>query len=85
VPARSVASAERLAHSAPPEARVPRVPSEQEFLDRYGDAIDDRVAEILDELLTERRLARATRRPTFLLITASLLLAAVAAVILLHP
>jgi hypothetical protein len=32
--------------------------SDEEFLARFGDAIDDRVAEILDELLDERNLVR---------------------------
>jgi len=32
--------------------------SDEEFLARFGDAIDDRVAEILDELLDERNLGR---------------------------
>jgi hypothetical protein len=85
MPARSLAGAERPAHSERPEARVPRTPSEQEFLDRYGDAIDDRVAEILDDLLTERRLARAPRRLIAVLGVVSVLLAAVAAAMLLHP
>jgi hypothetical protein len=62
---------------------VVRLPSDQEFLDRYGDAIDDRVAEILDELLSERQSARPPQRAA-LLSVASLLLAAVAAAVLLR-
>ncbi len=27
----------------------------EDFLDRYGDTIDDRVADVLDEILAERR------------------------------
>jgi hypothetical protein len=85
MPARSLVGAERPADSARPDARVPRVPSEQEFIDRYGDAIDDRVAEILDDLLTERRLARQPRQLIAVLGVVSLLLAGMATVILLHP
>ncbi len=35
--------------------------SQEEFLSHFGDAIDDRIAEILDELLEERNAARAHR------------------------
>ncbi len=31
-----------------------RTPADEEFLSRFGDVIDDRIAEILDELLEER-------------------------------
>jgi hypothetical protein len=48
--------------------------SDEEFLASFGDAIDDRVAEILDELLDERNLGRR-RLPGMI----SLVLAALAA------
>jgi hypothetical protein len=51
-------------------------PSDDEFLSRFGDAIDDRIAEILDELLTERSPAREHRRLPYLLGALSLILAA---------
>jgi hypothetical protein len=42
------------------------VRSEEEFLSRFGDAIDDRIAEILDELLEERNAtARAGGSPRY--------------------
>lgn len=100
MPARSLAGVDRSAHDARPaqghhdgspqgrpprrEACVPGLPSDREFLDRYGDAIDDRVAEILDELLTERQSVRQPRRLAALLSVASVLLAAAAAAILLR-
>ena len=53
-------------------------PADQEFLARFGDAIDDRVAEIVDELLEERDSARR-HRPGRYVSAASLILAALAA------
>ncbi len=51
--------------------------SDEEFLARFGDMIDDRIAEILDELgLDERNVARRYQR---LLGPASLTLAVLAA------
>ena len=50
--------------------------SDEEFLARFGDMIDDRIAEILDELLDERNVARRHQR---LLGPASLVLAVLAA------
>ena len=69
-------------------AGIARTRSEAEFLARFGDAIDDRVAEILgdvlDELLAERIAARS--RPRWLKALAVLSLAAAAAVtMLLRP
>jgi hypothetical protein len=58
------------------------LPSDEEFLSRFGDTIDDRVAEILDELLTERSSARPHWRLHYLLGGISLILAAVAVSIL---
>jgi hypothetical protein len=56
-----------------------RLPSDEEFLSRFGDTIDDRIAEILDELLTERTTARRSRRLPFLLGAIGLVLVAVGA------
>ena len=50
--------------------------SDEEFLSRFGDTIDDRIAEILDELLAERSSARHHRRMPYLLGAVSLILAA---------
>jgi len=58
------------------------LPSDEEFLSRFGDTIDDRIAEILDELLTERTPARRHWRLPYLLASVSLILAAVAVSIL---
>jgi hypothetical protein len=56
--------------------------SDEEFLARFGDAIDDRVAEILDELLDERNLRRP--RLPWLLDLTIVALAVLAAAALLH-
>jgi len=53
------------------------LPSDEEFLSRFGDTIDDRIAEILDEMLTERT-ARPHWRLPYLLAAVSLILAAAA-------
>lgn len=47
---------------AGPGTQILTVRSEEEFLSRFGDAIDDRIAEILDELLEERNATRPHRR-----------------------
>jgi hypothetical protein len=72
-----------------PPARGPAAPDvplrleEEELLARFGDAIDDRIAEIVDELLEERNSAR--RHPPGGYISAvSLILAALAASVLLR-
>jgi hypothetical protein len=67
-----------------PDAHKLGVPllSDEEFLSRFGDTIDDRIAEILDELLTERTSARRHRRLPHLLGAVSLILAAVAVSVL---
>jgi hypothetical protein len=54
----------------------------EEFLARFGDAIDDRVGEILDELLEERRAAGQPRRLPWLIVTICLA-AALAAILVL--
>jgi hypothetical protein len=53
------------------------LPSDEEFLSRFGDTIDDRIAEILDELLTERGSARLRWRLPCLLGAIGLILVAV--------
>ena len=58
------------------------LPSDEEFLSRFGDTIDDRIAEILDELLAERSSARQHWRPPYALGTFSLMLAALAVSVL---
>jgi hypothetical protein len=52
--------------------------SDEEFLARFGDTIDDRIAEILDELLDERNLAH--RHPRLRALTSLVLAALVACV-----
>jgi hypothetical protein len=56
-------------------------PPDEELLARFGDAIDDRIAEIVDELLDERSSAR---RPGRYISAVSLILAALAASALLR-
>ena len=58
-------------------------PADEEFLARFGDAIDDRVAEIVDELLEERDSGRQ-HRPGRYVSAASLILAALAATAILR-
>ena len=60
------------------------LPADEEFLSRFGDTIDDRIAEILDELLTERSSARQRWRQPYLLGALSLILAALAVSVLLR-
>ncbi len=50
----------------------------------FGDAIDDRIAEIFDELLEERNAARRHRRLPQVLGTAGLVLALITSVLLRH-
>jgi hypothetical protein len=59
-------------------------PSDEEFLSRFGDVIDDRIAEILDELLAEREAPRQHWRLPYLVGAVGLILAALAASILLR-
>ncbi len=65
-------------------SRTPRVRSEEEFLARFGDAIDDRIAEILDELLEERNAIRPRRRLPQVLGTVGLIVALITSVSLRH-
>jgi hypothetical protein len=58
--------------------------SGEEFLSRFGDVIDDRIAEILDELLDERNATQAHRRLPQVLGTVTLILALTASVVLRH-
>lgn len=87
-PAERCRDSRRLSDQAGSENDPVGWPCEQEFLARFGDAIDDRVAEILDEvldeLLNERESARQPMRLTAVLSVASLLLAAAAAGVLLR-
>jgi uncharacterized membrane protein len=58
--------------------------SEDEFLSRFGDAIDDRIAEILEELLEERNAARPHRRLPQVLGTVGLIVALITSILLRH-
>jgi hypothetical protein len=58
--------------------------SDEEFLSRFGDAIDDRVAEILDELLADRSEAHRRRRLPQVAGTVAVMLALAASVLLGH-
>jgi hypothetical protein len=69
---------------AGPGTRFLDLRSEEEFLSRFGDAIDDRIAETLDELLEERNATRQHRRLPRALGTVSLILALAASVLLQH-
>ncbi len=62
--------------------QIPAMRSEEEFLPRFGDAIDDRIAEILEELLEERNADRPHRRLPQVLGTAGLILALITSVLL---
>lgn len=71
-----------------PPARGPagldaHLPPDEELLARFGDAIDDRIAEIVDELLEERSSARR-HRPGRYISAVSLILAALTASALLR-
>jgi hypothetical protein len=63
---------------------MPAMRFEEEFLSHFGDAIDDRIAEILDELLEERNAARPHRRLPQVLGTLGLILALITSVLLRH-
>jgi hypothetical protein len=65
-------------------AQVPEIRSGEEFLSRFGDAIDDRIAETLDELLDERNATHRRRRLPQVLGTVTLILALAASVPLRH-
>jgi hypothetical protein len=59
------------------------LPLDVEVPDRFGDVIDDRIAEILDELLEERKSARQ-QQPGRYIGAISLILAALAASVILR-
>jgi hypothetical protein len=67
-----------------PTAAGPGAPVEtgEAFLSRFGDVIDDRIAELLDELLDERNATRPRRRLPHILVAVSLALALTASVLL---
>jgi hypothetical protein len=67
-----------------PGTQIPGIQSGEELLSRFGDAIDDRIAEILDELLDERNATHPHRRPPQILGTLTLILALAASVLLRH-
>jgi hypothetical protein len=69
-------------HRQPP-AGLDMELSDEEFLARFGDAIDDRIAEIVDELLDERDAGRR-HRPARCISAASVVLAALVASVLLQ-
>jgi hypothetical protein len=69
---------------AGPGTQILTVRSEEELLSRFGDAIDDRIAEILDELLEERNAACPHRRLPQVLGTVGLILALITSVLLRH-
>ena len=77
-------------HSTPgPTGLDPHIPgltspSDEQFLSRFGDVIDDRIAEILDELLAERQAPRQHWRLPYLVGAVGLVLAALTASILLR-
>ncbi len=61
-----------------------QMPSTEELLDRFGDVIDDRVAEALDEILDERDALAPRWRLHPALAVLALLLAAAASALLRH-
>lgn len=69
---------------AGPSTQILDIRSGEEFLSRFGDAIDDRIAEILDELLDERNATHPHRRLPQILGTVTLILALTASVLLRH-
>ena len=69
---------------AGPGTQILTLRSEEEFLSRFGDAIDDRIAEILDELLEERNATRPHRRLPQVLGTVGLIVALITSVLLRH-
>jgi hypothetical protein len=71
--------------SAGLDTRMRGPSSDEEFLDRFGDAIDDRIAETVDELLEQRQAAaRRPRLPRILVTVIPVLAAALAASVFLH-
>jgi hypothetical protein len=70
-------------HRQPAAGPGAHLPPDEELLARFGDSIDDRIAEIVDELLEERNSARR-HRPGRYISAVSLILAALAASALLR-
>ena len=70
--------------SAGLDARTRRPSSDEDFLDRFGDAIDDRIAETMDELLEQRRTASRNLRLPRILVTVIPVLSALAASVFLR-
>jgi hypothetical protein len=58
--------------------------STDEFLGRFGDVIDDRVADIIDEILDERQASPSRWRPRPDLAALGLVVAVIASVVLRH-
>jgi hypothetical protein len=79
-PASSACPGSGLGGAGADQWKAGQVPSAQEFLCRFGDAIDDRVADILDE----REALRPRSRPSPGFAAAALLLAVVATILLRH-
>jgi hypothetical protein len=65
-----------------PNTQTSGMRAEDEFLSRFGDVIDDRIAETLDELLDERSARQSSRRLPYVLATLSLMAAFAASVLL---
>jgi hypothetical protein len=57
---------------------LPTPAAGEEFFSRFGDAIDDRIAEIFDDLLQEHEAVRRRLRLPFILTMVTLVLAAFA-------
>ncbi len=91
-PGRAPAAGPRRQSTQPPPAPSPAgsgtqilaTRSEKEFLSHFEDAIDDRIAEILEELLEERNAGRPHQRLPQVLGTVGLILALITSVLLRH-
>lgn len=91
-PGRAPAANPRHQSTQPPPAPSPAgsgtqilaMRCEEDFLSHFGDAIDDRIAEILEELLEERNADRPHQRLPQVLGTAGLILALITSVLLRH-
>ena len=69
---------------AEPDTQILNLRPDDEFLARFGDTIDDRIAETLDELLEERNATRPNARLLQVLGTVGLILTLAASVLLRH-
>lgn len=91
-PGRAPAANPRHQSTQPPPApspagsgtQIPAMRSEEEFLFQFGDAIDDRIAETLEELLEERNAGCPHQRLPRVLGTAGLILALITSFFLRH-